>query len=238
LVKLVVVGNSHLRSVMNAARPEGVERMVLRSNAHMEDRPDGTKVMDAETVARLRREPGPVFSVIGGNAHNVFGLVYPQKPFDFYHPDYPDRPPARHIWIVPFEQVWDSVMRRATTRLKELRALVAACPGRVVQMGSPPPIPSQKWLTDNLAERMQTAGIRTYEVASPSVRYKLWRVNSAIFREECERLGVPFVPAPREACNAEGFLLRRYWRDPTHANGHYGTLLVTQMMEHFDVAPV
>lgn len=238
LVKLIVVGNSHLRSAMSAARPPGVELMVMRLNAHMEDRPDGTKVMHADSVARLRKERAPVFSLIGGNAHNVFGLVCPQKPFDFYHPDYPDRPPAKHRWIIPFEQVRDSVLHRANTRLKELRALVGACPGRVIQIESPPPIPSQKWLTENLAERMLAAGIKRYEVSSPSVRYKLWRVNSALFREECERLGIPFVSAPRDACNAEGFLLRKYWRDPTHANGRYGTLLVAKMMEQYDVASV
>lgn len=240
LVKLIVLGNSHINSINSAgpvAREAGLEPRFMRSSAHVEDRPDGSKALKAGTADFLRREPGPVFSMIGGNGHNVFGLVYPRKPFDFYHPDYPDRQPGPS-WIIPYEQVWDSVMRHSVTRLKELRALVAACPGRVIHLESPPPIPSQSWLTEKLAPRMEAAGLKDYEVAAPSVRFKLWRVSSAIFGEECARLGVPFLPAPAEASDDKGFLRRRYWRDPTHANSHYGALLIRQMMEHLDVAPV
>ena len=240
LVKLSVVGNSHIASVSAAGqvvRDAGLEHRVMRSSAHVVDQPDGSKAIKRETADFLHAEPGPIFSMIGGNGHNVFGLVYPQKPFDFYHPDYPDRPPLPN-WIIPYEQVWDSVMRRSETRLKELRALVAACPGRVIHLESPPPIASQSWLTARLAPRMEAAGLNSYQVAAPSVRFKLWRIGSAIFREECARLGVPFLPAPPEASDENGFLRRRYWRDPTHANGQYGALLIRQMMEHLDVAPV
>ncbi|TPE52750.1 hypothetical protein [Amaricoccus solimangrovi] len=238
MAKLTIAGNSHIRSVKSVGRDSGPARQFLWSSNHVIDEPDGGKRLKPETIAKVREAGGPIFSLIGGNGHNVFGLVYPVQPFDFHHPDHPERPPAAGAWIIPYEQVWDSVMRRSLTRINELRAFVAAFPGRVIHLESPPPIPSQKWLTAQLAERMASAGIPDYEVAAPSVRYKLWRVNSAIFRQECARHGIPFIPAPTEACDAEGFLLRRFWADPTHANAKYGALLLRQMTEHLDVTPV
>lgn len=238
MARILLIGNSHINAIQRAAREAGADNLILRSHEHMEQRPNGSKVMLPASVALFRREPGPIFSVIGGNAHNTFSMVYPEVPFDFHHPEHPERTPRAGVWMVPYEQVYDSVLRFAGGRLREFRALAAAFPGRVVHLESPPPIPNQRWLTQRLAPRMANAGIAEFEVAAPSLRYKLWRINSAIFRKEAERLGIPFTPILPQTCDAEGFLLRQYWRDPTHANMHYGALVLQQMTELMDVAPV
>lgn len=172
-----------------------------------------------------------VFSCIGGNAHNIFGLVNHPTVFDFVLAEKPDLPCNNDGYIVPYTVVKEALASVTTIELagwliKETQAVV----GKIdVHVESPPPIPSEQHILKNPAtfqEKIDQLGV------SPRwLRYKLWRVHSQIFKEICGQNLINFLSVPSIAVDSEGFLKETMWgQDATHANILYGKCVLEQIV--------
>jgi hypothetical protein len=235
---ILAVGASHLVALEEASRRRngGAPRVAFaqlraaRYRGALERSADGTPSLGwrlAEDVTEPAREL--IVSLVGGNKHNIFGLLNHPRPFDFILPDEPDLPFTTGAESVPFDLVAESLARRAANDLDLLRTIRKATKAAVIHMESPPPNPSVEHIRRHpgvFKDRIDALG-----VAPAHLRYKLWRVHSHVVRAVCSEAGIVFVPAPREAQDTQSMMLEPAWADdPTHGNAWYGALVLEQVL--------
>lgn len=169
-------------------------------------------------------------SMVGGNAHNLMGLVEPEARFDFVLAERPDLPLAGDAEILPQAQVAAILDRAVQAEIAPiLKALRAAAGTEIWHMESPPPIASNDHIAQYMEDRFRQNG-KAPRVSAPSFRYKLWRLHSAAMRRLCEDLGIRFIPHPAEAVDEGGFLLPQHVpANATHAAPSYGRLQLAQL---------
>jgi hypothetical protein len=237
------IGHSHVRCVEEAAQEQGVALNCL--NLWTFGRPvlyDGPSPrLDPDLKARLG---APIFSLIGGSAHEILGLIKHPRAFDIILPEAPDLPLEPGAEILPAAAVRQTMESLMSVHLDLLRLLPGGSAGPVFHLESPPPFPDDDVLTEGLAglmatpffERFVPAGETPapsepsrYQAGGKGLRYKLWRLNSQIVRETCAQSGVIFVPRPPQSVDAEGYLKRELFAFAGHANKDYGAMLLNQM---------
>ena len=225
---LICIGNSHLKSVAEAANDRGrrLTSIILWGTQRPVTEVDGEPRWRDDIRAQLGS--GPIFSLIGGCAHHVVGLLSSPRPFDFVLPSAPDLP-ATGDQLVPVELVRTALLDLIETSLSMMMLLARTQPGPVFHV-EPPPVSADE-------ERM-SAGLRALPVfkkggtLSPRImHYKLWRLHSEILLESCHEAGIRFLPHPHASVDPNGFLLPEYYEDPMHANAAYGALVLDQMEE-------
>ena len=172
-----------------------------------------------------------VVSCIGGNDHAVFGLLNHPRPFDFVLAGAPDLPLAAGAEILPARLVRATLRARMGVSVQLLTALRHRVPGALIHLEPPPPVPSADHIRAHpgvFAGKMAEHGI-----APASLRYKLWRLHSAILSDLCRDLGVTLLPVPADTQDADGMLAADAWNpDPTHANAWYGARVLRDLAAH------
>jgi hypothetical protein len=244
---MFLIGHSHLSCVADAALSRGqtldfVNLWVFGRFGPPVSYADGAAQLNPHIAARLN---GPVFSLLGGSAHDVLGLVQHPRPFDIVLPEAPDLPLAENCDILPSQAlrlVMEGFMRET---LDLLRLLAKTSPAPVFHIESPPPFADSAKLSEVLSELLEkpasaafihpgaqpapgAAGDR-YAVSDRHLRYKLWRLNSQMFREACEASGATFVPHPPQSVDAEGYLKPELFAFAGHANETYGAMVLDQI---------
>jgi hypothetical protein len=233
---ILAIGASHLVALQGATRQNGAAPRIafaqLRDGRYrgvLERSDDGTPCLGwclAEDVAEPSREL--IVSLIGGNKHNILGLLNHPRPFDFVLPDEPDLPFTPGAESVPVELVADSLRKRAANELALLRTIRRVTKVPMVHMESPTPNPSVDHIRRHpgvFRDRIDALGI-----APAHLRYKLWRLHSSMVRAECADAGIKFVPAPPEALDERSMLREAAWADdPTHGSAWYGALVLKQI---------
>ena len=64
-------------------------------------------------------------------------------------------------------------------------------------------------------------------MSSDALRRKVWRVQAAMMRADCERLGVSYVETPADVIGPDGLLKRSLCgQDASHANEAYGEVMI------------
>jgi hypothetical protein len=231
--KIFVMGLSHVTALVrawhasSAAYPE--TRFVLLNDPAYQP-PLNEAGLHPAILTQLREAgAGLHVSLLGGNDHSMIGVVRHPQRFDFVLPAEPDLPLDENVEIVPAGLLRQELSRRIAPHLEVLALYRRVVPGRVVHIESPPPLP--------------TAHIQAYPgifqdlvaecgVSPPLLRYKLWQLHSALYREACARLGVEFLPAPRETQDAQGIMLPHFCNpDPTHGNARYGGHVLAKLLE-------
>jgi hypothetical protein len=185
---------------------------------------------------RQRLAPGyrarlvaPVFSLVGGAVHQDVGLMRHPRPFDFVWPERPELPLIEGAEIIPFSALHAAMAVRTRPYLEIMSAVREAVAGRMFHLESPPTYAEEELPADD-------PGFYDYfgkdAAFSPAwLRFKLWRVHSAIVAAHCATEGITFVPHPAEAVTEAGFLRAEFHGTPAHANKVYGRLLVAQMRD-------
>lgn len=170
-----------------------------------------------------------VFTMLGGNQHNVISLANSGQPFDFVLDGFPEPVGGEAVDLVPAGVIRDLLLtttRRYALAMEWLRTETTA---PIFHLESPPPNPSNAHIAEH-------AGVlhdhfSRYGVASPTLRMKCWRLHSEIFRETCARSGIAFVPVPPESQDSNGFMVEKGWYiDPMHGNQWYGERVLRQML--------
>ena len=248
---ILIVGHSHTASVLGAlsvrnkhwAAPDGLHVGVVNLPKLMPSlglttrdvtvlEPPAPPRLHAEVIAEIERLVVPdsrlyLVSMIGGNAHNVLGLIRSDVPFDFILPEAPQLPLDAGAQLVPYTAMRAVLEQRMQNDRNTLEALRRLYPGVLLHMESPPPPRDDEYVAGALED------FRTLfpdgDVVSATLRYKLWRLHSSIVERYCHELGIIFVQAPIEARDAEGYLAPQAYGNATHGNAWYGSRLLGQM---------
>ncbi len=216
--KIFVIGHSHLNSLKRAPTADD-----LFEFHNINDKGMGplSKINSDDYLSTIL--------LVGGNYHNVFGLLNHPQPFDFYLPEKTDLPINPNARLLPVELV-SSVLERdmVSRQYNVMSSLLRFFKNTVYQIESPPPVPSEahiKKYPGVFRDKINQLG-----VSPAAFRYKLWRIHSKIVRENCQKLGITFVTVPKESQDSDGFLAEQYWNpDPTHGNQFYGDLVLNQI---------
>lgn len=225
------IGHSHVACVARAA---GQTRFPLQT-LNFWDMPDATVSSEegprlTEAVAqRLREHQGTVFSMIGGGAHGVLGVLVHPRRFDFVLPEQPLLPldPAAEILpALAVQQVLESLMSDYLALMSQVRQLSV---GPMFHIESPPPYADAERMHADMPWSMFPG--MCHEISPACFRYKLWRLHSQIAGKWCETAGVVFVPCPPETVDENGFMREPYYGDGAHANAAYGELVLEQMRQ-------
>jgi hypothetical protein len=228
---LLCIGHSHVACVARAAQAAAYPLRALNfwelPGAIRQD--GGEPRFDAAIERQLREHDGPVFSMIGGAAHVVLGLLVHPRRFDFVLPAEPALsldPAAELIPSLAMQRILESQMSEYLALMSLVRGL---CTGRMFHVEPPPPCAD--------AERMQAEvpwemfPDRCREISPASLRYKLWRLHSQILSGWCADAGLDLLPAPSGTMDADGFMREPYYGDGVHANESYGALVLEQMRQ-------
>ena len=233
---ILAIGASHLVALQQASRQNGAASRIafvqLRDPGYRGAlvRTSGAAPSLSSRLAQdvAERSRTLVVSVIGGNKHNILGLLNHPRPFDFILPDEPDLPFTPSAECVPVELVAASLAKRAANEFDLLRALRRATKVAMIQVESPPPNPSVEHIRRHpgvFRDRIDALG-----VAPATLRYKLWRVHSSVVRALCAEIGVEFLAAPRDAQDPQRMMVEEAWAaDPTHGSAWYGSLVLKQI---------
>lgn len=246
-MKLVGIGHSHITCIKRAAvlaRKElgrsGIEMQIisLRDDPRFAvfRRPDKAGGFQAGMgfIDALQQEiegADLLFSCVAGNAHNLLGLVNHPRPYDFVLENNPDLPLHPEYEVVPSRIVKQAMLRQgdigpAFWLLKTIKQ-TAGIP--FVHCESPPPIPSADHI--NTYPGIFKEIIAQNGIAPALFRYKLWRVQSLLFKAECDAAELDFLPVPAGMIDESGFLIKDAWNpDPSHANYLYGQAVIEQLV--------
>ncbi len=175
--------------------------------------------------------PSKVLLAFGGTEHNVVGLIESEPRFDFLWPPFDDFDDDR--CLVPASAIKEVIAYRVQSGLR--RAMLVreqfSCPAFV--LAPPPPFRAidEKAQLPKAFTALLAAGI-----APAALRRKLYAVQCDVMRSQYEALDIPFIPAPQNATDEDGYLLRKFWnRDPTHGNPAYGRAVIKHLRNKLDV---
>ena len=227
-ISVVAIGESHLAALARAYASMA-KTLPVRIHFMRVDQQEYRPPLDkkgklnpriAEILANAK--PKLILSCIGGNTHNVLGLVKHPRPFDVVLPEEPDLPLEDDAEIIPSDLIRETFRERLEKGpFIILRTLRRNFDVRIFHLEPPPPLPRQHILRNPgsfFGARIQSLG-----VAPAALRYKLWRLHSAVLLSFCRDSGIEFVPVPAQTLDPEGMLVERAWGlDPTHGNEWFG----------------
>jgi hypothetical protein len=173
-----------------------------------------------------------LFSTIYGNGHLIVGSIRQPRPFDFVIPGDESVTLPRDREIVPYALIRKKALNSSKVLLGFLSTLGRRLGVPAYHIAAPPPASDNERLSQYLSRAAATGGhdwLVSTVVESPVFRYKVWRVYEEAAREVVESEGGIYIPPPKEALDAAGFLTKRMEHDGFHANSLYGEAVLTQL---------
>jgi hypothetical protein len=249
---VAIVGHSHTSAVAGAlaagtrywTAPEGLHVRVLNIVQLVADlgidrleqtltAPDAPPRVHPGIAAEIDRafapDARPYFvSMLGGNGHNIMGLLRHQVPFDFVLPEASHLPLEAGAQVIPYGAMRALLERRLKYERNTFEAMRRQYPGPYLHLESPPPPRDDDYVVKSLDDFFRNKNSPD-GIVSAALRYKLWRLHSTIVQSFCEALGMTFVRTPVEACDPDGYLAPQAYANATHANAWYGGLLLRQV---------
>lgn len=227
-LRITVVGHSHIAALIHGYKVWRESNTGVRVKFIQLHTPEYRPPLLAGALnpmidlAIAEGEPHAVLSCVGGNEHNVLGLLNHPVPFDFVLPEQPDLPLDETVDVVPAKIV-ESWMRARLEQItfRILGAVRQSVDSPLFHLESPPPIPSNDFI-HSVPDSVFQDRIGDLGVAPAWLRYKLWRLRSSLVQGFASGLGIEIVFVPKNMQDANGMLVESAWQNATHANAHYG----------------
>jgi hypothetical protein len=169
-----------------------------------------------------------VVSYLGGSEHSIFSLVEHETPFDvLVDPNDRPVPSAEPRQIVPATVVQRELERRTAGTMECCRLIARSFPeAQTVHLLAPPPIADADFIRAH-AEVFTTV-LQERGVAPADLRRRVFAIYREMARRALEPAGVKVLDPP-DASYVDGFLRPELYRNATHANRHYGRLVLEQL---------
>lgn len=227
----LILGMSHIEAIrrgMPEAEKCTADFVSLNESAAVFDKDRNT--LNLESIDSEKYEH--VFLSIGGNFHNIIGLIENPVPFTV-HGD-AQVGSEKHRTLIPRGMMLDLFRQRLqglTMHFAPLREHFSQA--KMHHVCSPPPIENDEHVIQNpgvFRSRLSQG------IAPKSLRLNLYDIQKELYAEKCEDLAINVIEPPRDAVSEDGFLKGEYLNnDPTHGNAKYGAQVWTQIkgaLEH------
>lgn len=237
---IAIIGNSHVNCVAHAlAMPncphaERVQVINLNQEEHLA-RAFLREADPSPLIDRIRErqvDDAPTFwcMMIGGNEHNIRGLLRHPRHFDFVVPHRPDLfldETAERLTYGFVRATFDRILSHYKPGLSALRDR-AELP--VLSIESPPPKGDDDFVKANLDKYFHD-NMEDLRLSGRDMRLKMWIVRSEAMRALCQNSSLEYLHGLEGTTDTDGFLLPEFWpRDATHANREYGRLLIEHVV--------
>jgi hypothetical protein len=184
-------------------------------------------IITAVVRAAPVKDPDAICLCIGGNDHNVLGLLENPIPFsvgDAQAGSAPPDDPDRHF--IPYHLIQEYFENRLLLDLiEDLYDLFPAA--RKFYLNPPPPISDWKHIKSHPGVFRSKLGAGP---APAPLRLQLYRVQTEVLRKKAGLCGAVFIEAAPDLLNPQGFLSPEYYNaDPTHGNAAYGQAMLNDI---------
>ena len=221
-----LIGHSHTKAIFDAAEQAGTPLRGFNFWTAPQPAMNPERTSFHPEISAVLAQ-GPVFSAVGGAAHNVLAMIRHPRTFDFVLPERPELPLSDGAEILPFGAV-RATMAAAVREYLDIIGLVRrTATGPVFHLQAPPPLEDGARILDDVPWAFFQGLSR--EVAPAALRWKCWRLHSTLVEAFCARQGVAVLPAPDGAKDAKGYLRPEHYHDAMHVNARYGALVLDQM---------
>lgn len=226
---LLCIGHSHVACVAQAAVKRGVPLRAMNfwemPGAVLREG-DGVR-LSPDIELQLREHAGPMFSLVGGAAHGVLGMLVHPRRFDFVLPAQPDLPldPAAEVLpVLAVRGMLESLMADYLALMTRLRQI---CGGALFHVEPPPPYADAERMHADIPWPLYPG--MCHEISPAPFRFKMWWLHSQILADWCRAHDAKLLRSPAEAMDADGFMREAFYGDGAHANVAYGELVLQQM---------
>ena len=234
---ILVFGDSHTDALKRAHKQLGASSgnahiRVLRLSSIKNGKEIGDVSLDTATsIVADSTTDDLVASTIGGNQHQVFGLVQHPMAFDFIEPGSPSLHDSQQCVLIPYHTIWAVFESRLRGRDGQRLTTLRAATGRpIYHLTPPPPKESAAHILQRYETAFEEAGLAAKGVTPALIRLKLWRLQCAVLQSLCTEWDIRLLPPPEGTQTPEGFLKPEYYKnDATHANAAYGELVLRQL---------
>lgn len=162
---------------------------------------------------------------MGGNEHNVLSMRQPSRRFDFILGSEPQAAVDPSAEIIPEAAVRATLAGYMAENMRVLSAVREAIGLPMILVEPPPPLPRAHVLA--YPKEFFRTLIDQRGMSSDRLRRKVWRVQTAMMRADCERLGIRYVETPAELIGPDGLLAPALCgQDASHANQIYGEAMI------------
>ncbi|MFT2214745.1 hypothetical protein [Rhizobium giardinii] len=223
----LIVGMSHTNAVSAALEGAVADRVnVINTRLHNELYAQSLKNQTSDMSDFMGAKH--VFSMFGGNFHNIFGLIENPQRFDFVYPGISEIDTETRT-LVHYDMIREYFVQNMGQMLRGIALLHSKTGFPIYHICSPPPAFGEERIRMN----PKSFGEHLHLGISPAyLRMKFYRLHTDIVKDHCEAIGVNFIDVPARAIDKDGFLLPDYCQnDPTHANRAYGALVLQQVLE-------
>lgn len=226
---VLCIGHSHVACVAKAAAALGdpLEAMNFWEMPGAVECVDGAPRFSANLSQRLREHEGSTFSLIGGAAHGVLGMLVHPRRFDFvlpWQPGLPLDPAAEVLPAMAVRGMLESLLVDYLPLMTQLREL---CRGKLFHIEPPPPYHDAARMHVDIPWALYPGMCQ--EISPAPLRLKLWRMHSRILADWCSANGAQLLRCPIQTMDADGYMRESFYADGAHANVDYGHLVLQQM---------
>lgn len=184
---------------------------------------------------RLRRiieEEGPdgIVLSVGGNEHIALSVMQPKERFDFILGAEPELDLEPGAVVLPEAAVRETLRERMTPTLATIEAIRKETAAPLVCLEPPPPLPNSRII--QCPQEFFRRSFDPHRLSGDAFRYKMWRTQSALYRDICMREDILFAAVPAEFVAASGMLAEAVWgADASHANALFGRRMIQAAAE-------
>jgi hypothetical protein len=172
-----------------------------------------------------KEDPRFILLSVGGNEHIAMSVVRFSERIDFLLGDEPDLLLEPGAEILTEAAIRETLRDKMAPTLSTLRAIREATRLPLVCLEPPPPLPNERIIA--FPKEFFKRAIDPDRLSSELFRYKMWRVQSWLYRETCAKCDMLFVPVPQEFLAPPGLLARDAWgEDASHANALFGRRMI------------
>lgn len=183
---------------------------------------------DDDLAGRVAADDISVLLSVGGNEHNIIGLIRTEDQFDFILPDMPDLN-IDGAKIMPLDAAYQQVMRSLAYTKSVAAALSEVFGGNVTIQAPPPPIGDNQYIIDKLDSYFKETYGDNISINDPIFRYKIFHLREMIMRAFCGSLEIRYVDSPPEFVSGLYLDPQAYGQDATHANHKYGVAAMRRL---------
>jgi hypothetical protein len=236
---ILIVGHSHVECLSAAARTSGRDNIdVINIQTLPNFRTASPEAITTMVVEAARhKDPDALCLCLFGNVHNIVGIIEDPQPFSIGDAEAGAIPAnSEGRWFIPYSVALDSFTEWFGEAPKLNKALYSAFPrARNLYVVAPPPISDWPHILahpDVFKDKLHLGP------APDALRLTLYRLQCQVLQEAAEDCGADIIAVDPHAVDTRGFLKQGFYgNDPTHGNLHYGTLMLTCILQNVRKAP-
>jgi hypothetical protein len=192
--------------------------------------------LNPDLVALIKSErPDAILLCVHGNEHIALSVVRRHEPIDFILGESPELALEEGATLLTEAAIRETLRDKMAETFAIVAAVRRATSAPLVCIEPPPPLPDAQILA--YPKEFFRKAVDAARLSPERFRHKVWRVQSALYREMCAANDIAFVAVPQRFIAPPGVLAREAWgADATHANAVFGAAMVEQAIGFLESA--